>query len=149
MHQHLKRAFTLLAIGIIAFIFVRSMIVPGSFGEYGWYRGDSVLKIMNLPVEHAGSASCGEENCHAAIYNVWTNGSHKTINCETCHGPLQEHVNNVGIMPQPANDSRDYCGLCHFERAARPSDFPQIDPDIHGENLQCTYCHNPHKPGFV
>ncbi|MEQ9729321.1 MAG: cytochrome c3 family protein [Candidatus Methanoperedens sp.] len=149
MHQHLKRAFTLLALGIIAFILVRSMIVPDSFGQYGWYRGDSVLEIRNFPVEHAGSVSCGAENCHQTIYSVWINGSHKTINCETCHGPAEQHVSNIRIMPSPANDSRDYCGLCHFKRAARPPDFLQIDPDIHGENLQCTYCHNPHKPGFV
>jgi hypothetical protein len=149
MQPHLKRAFTLLALAVIAFIFVRSMIVPQSFGQYGWYRGDSVIDNRNFPVEHAGSASCGEENCHKTIYSIWSGSGHKTLNCETCHGPSQKHASNVRIMPAPANDSRDYCGLCHFERAARPSNFPQIDPETHGENLKCTYCHNPHKPWFV
>ncbi len=149
MQPHLKRAITLLAIALIAFIFVRSMIVPASFGQYGWYRADSVIEIRNLTVEHAGSASCSGDSCHESIYSIWSNSSHKTVNCETCHGPAANHVNNVRIMPQPANDSRDYCGLCHYKRVARPADFPQIDPETHGENLKCTYCHNPHKPWFV
>ncbi len=149
MQPHLKKAFTLLGIAIIGFIIVRSMIVPQSFGQYGWYRGESVNDSMNFEVEHAGSISCSEENCHKTIYSVWFNSGHKTINCETCHGPSKKHVDNVRIMPTPANDSREYCGLCHFKKVARPANFPQIEPEIHGENLRCTYCHNPHKPWFV
>lgn len=149
MKTHLKKAFTLLAVIIVAFIIVRSIAVPQSFGQYGWYRGDSVIDNMDFPVEHAVSASCGEENCHKTIYSVWAGSRHKTVNCETCHLPAEQHVRNVRIMPQPANDSRDFCGLCHFKRAARPENFPQIDPQTHGENLRCAYCHNPHKPWFI
>ncbi|VVB89482.1 Uncharacterised protein [uncultured archaeon] len=149
MQPHLKRVFMLLVIAIIGFVFVRSLIVPDSFGEYGWYRANSVNDIRNFPVKHAGSASCGDESCHAAIYSIWKDSGHKTVNCETCHGASGEHANNIRILPTPANDSRDFCGLCHFKRVARPENFPQIDPEIHGENLQCTYCHNPHKPWFV
>ncbi len=149
MQTHLKRAFTLLAIVIIAFIFVRSIAVPDSFGEYGWYRGDSVGEIRSLPVEHAGSPTCGEVDCHNTLYSIWSQSRHKTVNCETCHGPSEKHVGNVRIMPEPADDSRDFCGLCHYKRVARPDEFPQIDPEIHGENLRCAYCHNPHKPWFV
>ena len=149
MQPHLKKAFTLMALAIIAFIFVRSLVVPLSFGQYGWYRGDALGDIRNFPVEYAGSASCGEENCHTNIYSVWINGSHKTVNCETCHGPSGKHVNNIREMPGPVNDSRDYCGICHYKRVARPTTFPQIDPAVHGQDMQCTYCHNPHKPWFV
>ncbi len=149
MQPHLKRALMLLAIAIIGFIAIRSIIVPDSFGQYGWYRANSVNDLQDFPVQHAGSKSCGDESCHKEIYSIWSESGHKTVNCETCHGPAQEHVNNVRIMPPPANDSRDYCGLCHFKRVARPSDFKQIDPETHGENLKCAYCHNPHKPWFV
>lgn len=149
MQPHLKRALMLLVIAMIGFIAVRSLVVPDSFGQYGWYRGESVGEIRNFPVEHAGSKSCGEENCHKTIYSIWSGAGHKTVNCETCHGPSEKHVSNIRIMPPPANDSREYCGLCHFKRAARPEKFPQIDPETHGENLKCAYCHNPHKPWFV
>ncbi len=145
----MKKAFTLLAIGIIGFIIVRGAVVPDSFGENGWYRGDSVIDNRNFAVEHAGSQSCGEESCHTTIYSIWSGAGHKTVNCETCHGPSERHVVNIRVMPEPANESRDFCGLCHFRRAARPEKFPQIDPEIHGENLKCTYCHNPHKPWFI
>ena len=149
MQPHLKRAFTLLFIAIIGFLFVRTLIVPGSFGQYGWYRGDSVNELRNFRINYSGSESCGGEDCHKNIYAVWIKDRHKSVNCETCHGPSEEHVINNRIMPLPANDTRDYCGICHFKRVARPSTFPQIDPDTHGENLRCVYCHNPHKPWFV
>ena len=94
MQPHLKRAFTLLALVIIVFIIVRSLFVPESFGQYGWYRGDSVNELRNLTVNYAGSTSCGEENCHKIIYSVWVKDRHKTVNCETCHGPAEKHVLN-------------------------------------------------------
>ncbi len=149
MQPHVKRAITLLVIAIIGFIFVRSLIVPATFGQYGWYRGDSVNDNRNFGVGYVGSISCGEENCHKPIYTIWVDSRHKTVNCETCHGPSQSHVSNIRIMPQPADDSREFCGKCHFNRISRPSTFPQIDPEAHGENLKCAYCHNPHKPWFI
>ncbi len=149
MQPHLKKAFTLLVMLIIVFILVRSLVIPESFGRYGWYRANSVIENRNFPVGYAGSKSCGEEDCHSTLYKVWSESRHKTVNCETCHGPSANHVKNVRVMPPPANESRDFCGLCHYKRAARPKDFPQIDPLTHGENLKCAYCHNPHKPWFV
>lgn len=149
MQTHIKRAVMLLVMVIFLFIVLRSIIVPASFGQYDWYRGNSVNDIRNIQVEHAGSATCGEETCHKTIYEVWKEGRHKTVNCETCHGPAEKHVSDIRILPQPANETREYCGLCHFERIARPASFPQIDPETHGENLSCAYCHNPHKPWFV
>lgn len=149
MQPHLKRAFTLLAILIFLFIIIRSIVVPASFNQYGWYRGDSVKEQRNFIVNYAGSATCQDENCHNSIYSVWIGDRHKTVNCETCHGPAMKHALNPRETLTPANDSRDFCGKCHFERIARPENFPQINPDEHGEDLRCVYCHNPHKPWFV
>lgn len=149
MQPHMKRVVFLLIIAILGFVTVRAFIVPDSFGQYGWYRGDSVADNRNHQIGHAGSVSCSEENCHQTIYTIWVDSRHKTVNCETCHGPSQDHVSNIRIMPQPADDSREFCGKCHFKQVARPTSFPQIDPEIHGENLKCAYCHNPHKPWFI
>ncbi len=149
MQPHLKRAFIILVLIIIGFLFLRSIIVPESFGQYGWYRGDSVAELRDLPVGYAGSASCGATDCHKTIYSIWLDSGHKTVNCETCHGALEKHVIDTRVMPVPANDSREFCGLCHFKRVARPDGFTQIDPETHGENLNCAYCHNPHKPWFL
>ncbi len=148
MQQHLKKVLILLAMMIIAFLIIRSLFVPESFGQYGWYRGNSVNEIMNFKVNNSNSTDCAD--CHQSIYLTWSNGSHNTVNCDDCHGPTEDHVNNNRIIPQPANDSREFCGLCHFQNVARPKDFPQIDPNSgHGEGLNCTYCHNPHKPWFI
>jgi hypothetical protein len=51
----MKRAMMLLIIAIIGFIFVRSLIVPATFGQYGWYRGDSVNDNRNFEIGYAGS----------------------------------------------------------------------------------------------
>jgi len=149
MQPHLKRVVIILIVVIIGFLAVRSIIVPESFGQYGWYRGDSVAELRDIPVGYAGSATCGDKNCHTTTYSIWVNSGHKTVNCETCHGPTNDHVIDTRVMPTPADDSRDFCGKCHFKRAARPSEFPQIDPETHGENNKCAYCHNPHKPWFL
>jgi len=149
MQPHLKRAFTLLALAIIVFIIARSILVPDSFGQYGWYRGDSVNELRNHTLNYAGSTSCGEENCHTIIYSVWIKDRHKTVNCETCHGPAQKHALNPRETLKQADDTREFCGKCHFKKIARPENFPQIDPDTHGQDLRCVYCHNPHKPWFV
>lgn len=149
MQPHLKRAFLILVLVIIGFLFVRSFFVPASFGDYGWYRGDSVEELRDSPIGYAGSASCGDKNCHKTIYTIWADSGHKTLNCETCHGPSENHVIDTRTMPTPANDTREFCGMCHFKRAARPADFPQIEPETHGEDLKCAYCHNPHKPWFL
>ncbi len=148
MHSHLKKAFILLFIAIIGFIIVRSLIVPKSFGQFGWYRGSAVNELMSFNVTNANSTECAD--CHQSVYTVWANGSHNAVNCDDCHGSTENHVNNNEIIPQPANDSKEFCGLCHFRNVARSKDFPQIDPNSgHGEDLKCTYCHNPHKPWFV
>jgi len=71
MQPHVKRAMMLLIIAIIGFIFVRSLIVPATFGQFGWYRGDSVNDNRNFEIGYAGSITCGEENCHKAnLYNM-------------------------------------------------------------------------------
>jgi len=47
MQPHLKRVIFILIVVIIGFLFAQSLIVPESFGQYGWYRGDSVAELRN------------------------------------------------------------------------------------------------------
>ncbi len=146
--DHVKKVFTLLIFVIMAFAVARAAMVKPSFGEFGWYRGDSVADNMDRSLNYAQSQSCGAANCHENIYNVWNSSSHTTVNCETCHGPSQAHVDDVKISVA-VNDTREFCGLCHSMNPSRPKNFPQVDFDTHGENLRCVYCHNPHKPWFL
>ncbi len=62
MQQHLKRAFILLFMALVGFLIVRSLIVPESFGQYGWYRGNSVNESMSFNVTNANSTECVD--CH-------------------------------------------------------------------------------------
>lgn len=68
MQQHVKRALLLLCVMIIGFLIVRSIMVPESFGKYGWYRGDSVNDNMNFKVEYSNSNKCAD--CHENIYSM-------------------------------------------------------------------------------
>ena len=146
MREHQRRIIYLFIVFIIVFMAVRTQLVPESFGEYGWYRGESVDEIMNLPVKHAGSQSCSE--CHQPEFNAWQEGRHKTVSCETCHGPLNWHVKKPYGASIETNSTKEFCGICHSINPSRPADFPQVDMIVHGYGLQCVYCHNPHDPWF-
>ncbi len=148
MMDHVKRVVLLLVLVVIATAAVRTALVPESFGKYGYYRADSVGEIMELPVEFADSETCGKEDCHPEAYNIWIDGGHKTVNCETCHGPGAAHSNDTSI-PVESNISREFCGRCHNKMPSRPDTFRQVDIKEHGEGFEwCVTCHNPHKPWF-
>ena len=63
-----KKSFYIISSCNNCFYYCKVLVVPESFGQYGWYRGDSVNELRNLPVNYAGSTSCGGENCHKIIY---------------------------------------------------------------------------------
>jgi hypothetical protein len=148
MMDHVKRVVLLLVLVIIATAVVRTASVPESFGKYGHYRADSVGEIMNLSMEFADSQTCGSEECHPSAYNIWIDGGHKTVNCETCHGPAAAHSEDTSI-PVESNISRAFCAKCHHKMPARPEHFRQVNTSEHAADFKwCVECHNPHKPWF-
>ncbi len=62
---HLFRLAAVFVIGILAFLGIRAVLVPKSFGQYGHYRGDALAEIAARPVSFAGHQAC--EDCHTDV----------------------------------------------------------------------------------
>jgi hypothetical protein len=147
MRGYNKKMILSFAVFITIFMLVRTIVVPPSFGDYGWYRGDSVAEIAETHAVYATSKDC--ETCHSKIYDEWVNGEHKTVNCETCKGAGGEHIKSSGDREMEVDTSRDFCALCHNQNPSRPVDFSQKDTSVHNVGQLCIECHDPHDPYLV
>jgi hypothetical protein len=142
--EHLLRVALVFAVGTIAFVIVRAILVPRSFGEYGHYRGNAIMEIAAQPVIFAGHQAC--ETCHSDVAEVKSNGKHAGVNCEACHGALAKHAEDPGAVQPPNLDTAVLCVRCHEVNGARPKSFPQIIAKEHSAGLPCETCHQPHSP---
>jgi len=142
--EHLLRVALVFAVGILAFVIVRAVLVPRSFGEYGHYRGNSIAEIAAQPVVFAGHQAC--EDCHSDIVALKNKGKHVGVNCEACHGALAKHTEDPGSPQPPKLDTAILCVRCHQVNGARPKSFPQVVAEEHSSGLPCETCHQPHDP---
>ena len=154
-----------LALGVIGALAIvaRAALVPDSYGRYGYYRGDAVREAMRTSKPaHQGRAVCA--GCHAEEAALHAKDFHSGIQCESCHGSGGEHVASVGQRAEGATGhvevvvprTQEPCLWCHRRLAARPTSFPQIDPEEHLRafavadlETPCMRCHNPHEPLFL
>lgn len=142
--EHLVRMAAVLVGGLVAFLLIRSAIVPKSFGEYGHYRGAALDEIRARPVSFAGHSTC--EMCHDDVFKVKSAGVHAGVACEACHGPAAAHTEdptaNKALKPDPAT----LCVRCHEADPAKPKGFPQVVSKEHAGETSCGECHQPHSP---
>ena len=149
--RHLTRLLIIIALLIVVFLIVRSLLIPTSFGEYGHYRGDNVEEQMNIPLVYQGSDFCSE--CHQVQFNDCKESGHRSVNCEACHGHWEIHNGNLKTMT--ADKGSEPCLLCHQKLTGRPVDFPQIESlALHlaeqemseQDEYNCIDCHDQHIP---
>ncbi|MHB1126166.1 MAG: hypothetical protein ACYC2T_04295 [Bacillota bacterium] len=141
------RVGVVLAVILVAFALAQQTFVPKSFGEYGYYRGDSVNEWAELPVTYsAGSNTC--KACHQDQGAILTQGEHGKINCESCHGPAGKHAENPNKENRPVIEvTREYCGACHNQVVGRSEqNIRQVNLEEHNAGLVCSLCHMPHNP---
>lgn len=150
-HRHLVRAGALVAVALCAFFIIRAFLVPKSFGAFGHFRGDNLAEQAALPVTYGPPDSCAE--CHGDVFKAKMEGRHATVPCQTCHGPLSQHVTENGVSPMPIARSFTLCLRCHQEVEGRPKSFPKINMADHLSQLGkeeseaiCLTCHHPHHP---
>ena len=74
-------------------------------------------------------------------------GEHKSLSCETCHGPGRAHVENPAEK-LPKLDM-GLCVRCHQASPSRPKWLHQINLHNHYTGNVCTECHVPHQPNEV
>lgn len=142
MPRHISRLLTLLAALLGLALLAKWFFTAESFYEYGHYRAKSVGEIAAQKPVYQTPAYC--RDCHAERHAQWSANSHKTVSCETCHGPAQGHPEK-GKLAIPA-DTRKLCTLCHEKMPERPRTQPQVDLAQHSGGAQCKSCHNPHAP---
>ena len=150
--KHLFRAAGLLLGALFIFFVVRALLVPGSFGQYGHFRGDNLAEQAAKPMIHGSPVSCAD--CHDELFQIKMAGKHAAVPCQDCHAPLAHHIKDDGIEPMPIHKSYTLCIRCHLKIESRPKNFPQIDLHEHlaKANLTtddegvCFTCHKPHDP---
>jgi hypothetical protein len=154
--SHLLRLAALLALAFITFLVATTLARPPSWNDVAWYRADSLQDIRALPMTYGGNESC--ESCHPRELEVLAGPGHWKLSCESCHGPLIDHVRDdekVGTAIVVVESPRQ-CLNCHSEQINRPEDFPQYRYQ-HGERMvrrhksrrggrYCLDCHDPHAP---
>ena len=133
------------SIFIILFLVLRYFLVPDTFGQYGYYRGESLIDNEKPEIHFAGQKTCFA--CHQDIEELKQTDLHSNIRCETCHGPGQKHALSGEKSDIFRQSSRELCGVCHEKHAAkRQSTINQIILKEHNTGKVCTECHNPHQP---
>ncbi len=156
-NRHYLRALLLLLGGGALLLLIRGFLIPKSFNEYGFYRGDNVEEQMNKPTRFAAKEACAA--CHEDIWKKHQKGSHAKVQCQNCHAPLSVHVNlETGdfVDKMPINKSSKLCLRCHLQLPSRPKTQPQIDVETHISRTAptapprsdevCLTCHTPHDP---
>lgn len=130
---------------VVVFLLARTVLVPPSFGQTGFYRSDSVQEHASKPLSHAGKEAC--RTCHEDKFA----SPHVVagVACESCHGPAEAHVQDFEKMNPAKPTSRAFCGVCHQKMAGRPASLPQQDLATHNPTEKCITCHTMHPPQEV
>ena len=147
--KHIVRLLLLLTGVLLVAFAAKVYLTDPSFYKFGHYRADAVPELAVGEPVFQGSAYC--QTCHDERNADWPGGSHRTVQCEVCHGTSEECPVKEGTRI-PADTIR-LCSTCHEKMPARPAAQPQIVPGEHpfadGESMPCIECHNPHAPGPV
>lgn len=156
--SHLYRLCILFVVFFVVAALVRWWATPASWNyEFDrWYRLDAEKQEASSPLVYGGNESCKE--CHAAADKKLNKFHHKKLSCESCHGPLADHVREgKKIAAAIVDRSRWQCENCHLEQINRPKGFPQFSKTgqygkfvrKHSElddKTLCLQCHDAHDP---
>ena len=161
-YDHLVRPIGLLVLLLATAAAIRAFVVPSSWGRLGPFRADAVKEAMVVSEpQHVGETRC--VRCHEPNVRKHDKDVHHAVECESCHGPGAKHLPLVVDREHAAVEERpfvpktkDPCLWCHRRLNARPSRFPQIDPQEHygflgvtDPETPCMRCHDPHEPLFL
>lgn len=144
MPAQLKRLIPLFIVFIGLFLVVRHLLIPESFGQYGHYRGNSLLDNANVAMVYADKEDC--HACHSDMLEQLENEMHAGLSCLICHGPGREHAEDPQAGNIAKESGRAFCGRCHDIHPAKSLEVVfQVDIlTHHTEKNDCIDCHNPH-----
>ena len=127
MPKHIFRLVTLIIGLLVVAVIGAPYLTVDSFYRFGHYRANAVPEIAAKVPVHQTAKYC--QSCHTERHAVWSAGSHKSVNCEICHGAALGHTDK-NKLPIP-KDSIKLCTLCHEAMTGRPATQPQIDVGKH------------------
>ena len=150
-----SRRIVLVLVAIIALVyFGRMLMLPDTWGQYGYYRGAYINEEASRKMVYGTNESC--KSCHSEVYELKSHSVHKRLSCELCHAPIGEHVKNgkkIADMPIISKKGLvKQCLKCHQKIIGRPSKMPQIEYKEHLEEKgvklthTCDQCHTVHAP---
>lgn len=142
--QQVRPLLLAFALVITAFFAGRYLFTPETFGQYGHYRAAAVDEIQAQSVAYAGYQACMD--CHDDVFTERSKSHHRSIACETCHGPAAAHIEAPDEHLPEVPTERDFCPLCHGYNISRPTGFPQVIAERHNPGQPCQDCHDPHNP---
>ena len=144
MPQQVPRLLVVFSVAVVGLLAARRALIPPTFGDKGHYRAAALPAIAARPIKYAGYQAC--EDCHGDLAEKRLNGNHRSVGCETCHGPAAAHVESPADVKPTVPNTRQFCVTCHAYNPSRPTGFPQIDPAAHNYPKPCKDCHDPHAP---
>jgi nitrate reductase cytochrome c-type subunit len=163
----------LILAGSAGLLFVRSQMIPKSFGQHSAYRADALDEIAAKPSVLPEETECLK--CHVDVKQERAESLHKAVHCMHCHGVARNHVaqalkavaspgSQIDAAQQWDGDfltaidlyvtkDRATCLACHEEKVGMPEDFKKINVAAHLEEMGaeepsrrevCFDCHGPH-----
>jgi len=151
MSSHVLRPLWVVIVIVILILVARYIVVPPDFGiqergfMYGYHRKSNEDDWKAFKVKYRTRNYC--KDCHPDKYESIMSSKHKIIQCENCHGPAIDHPEDPAKLV--VNKSRSLCIRCHarllYPRTRR-AEIKGINPEKHNAGMECSMCHNPHKP---
>ena len=142
MPVHIRRLILVVVVFAASAYAAKLFFTAESFYEFGHYRAAAVPQVAAQAPAFQTPGYC--QPCHMERHAQWSANNHKTVMCETCHGPATGHPQN-GKLPIPTETVK-LCTLCHEAMPERPRVQPQVVVAEHAKSQQCVVCHNPHAP---
>lgn len=163
---HIYRLVFIITVASIALMNLKNFAVPTDWDKQLWYRPTALSELQQLPLRFGGNESCKGSNCHEVITNQQTakeshqakltqlQGSlHKTLACESCHGPLYDHVKGDRKVADANRVRARHCFQCHGPLPGRETKIKPFSEEFQLHKIMqvtaqrtCTDCHNPHAP---
>ena len=160
LSYRMRLLIVLLSVGVLAGggLLFKQLLLPDSFGVYGYYRADAITEAALIPIRHGTNASCFK--CHAHEAKSHKKGRHQTISCEFCHGTYADHIvdgKKSGTLPvKKEKEITTLCLRCHnteikarseevIKTVAMPEHLKEQNVKITHNCNQCHYVHAPLK----
>jgi hypothetical protein len=146
MPEQITRLLLFFLLVLLAYFVVRPALTPATYGLLGQYRAAALVELQAQVPLHVGRAECAD--CHEDEGSALADSRHASITCESCHQAGAAHAADpvdVRMSVPRHEDMRQFCGLCHHERVARPTWMPLVDIETHYAPDPCVDCHSPHE----